>query len=77
MILFNREMANYAYYSMTNAGIKETIKGFKKDKSEEKKESISQEKTTHLSDAVDTLITGKYSSRVISGGAQFVSNLWV
>lgn len=77
MILFNRETAYYAYNSMVNAGIKETHKGFKKDKDAEKKETIDQEKTTHLSDAVDTLISGKYSSRVVSGGGQFVSNLWV
>lgn len=76
-ILFNREKAYYAFHSMQNASIKETNTGFKKDKSNEVKDSIEQEKTTHLSDAVDTLVTGRYGMKIISSGSQFVGNIWV
>jgi hypothetical protein len=77
LILFNKVSAYYAYNSMMTAGIKDSVSGFKKDKRQETLDSVDQEKTTHLSDAVDTLIVGKFGSRVVGGGGGFLPNVVV
>jgi hypothetical protein len=46
--------------SMLGAGLKQTPKGFEKDKSPERDPDQAQEDATHLSDAMDTLLFFKY-----------------
>jgi hypothetical protein len=46
--------------SMLGAGLKQTRKGFEKDKSPERDEAQPQEDATHISDAMDTLLFFKF-----------------
>lgn len=71
---FNRENCKYLLLSMQQAGVKETSKGFEKDKGSERSKTIDQREATHFSDAVDTLYWGE-QHRTISTNSAFVGNM--
>jgi hypothetical protein len=50
--------------SMLGAGLKQTSKGFEKDKSPERDPDQAQEDATHLSDAADTLLFFKFHKQI-------------
>lgn len=77
---FNYDLDDCAQWqtSAENAGVKQSDRGFKKDKSTETKKDkdgnhlIRPEDSTHLSEAVDMLIDGKYGNRLSHSGGGFV-----
>lgn len=62
---FNRNNCYWLITSMENAKIKESNKGVQKDKGDEQKD-MDQRKTTHFSDAADTLLVAKYANKIIA-----------
>ena len=69
---FNEEKCEYTIISMMNAPIKETPKGYEKDKSSERKyETIDPLNATHASDTVDIHINAIYRS-LIDGDNYYV-----
>jgi hypothetical protein len=63
-IFFNKDNFKDALVSMTMAEIKEGEKGFKKDKSVERRSSVPRERATDLSDAADLVAWGRFSNKV-------------
>lgn len=61
--------------SMQLAPVKDTEKGFKKDKSSERDENIDQAEATHLSDAADVLGHAMYED-CFQGNDQFLPNIY-
>lgn len=57
---FNADKCKYPILSMQLAPVKQGKDGFEKDKSSERRDGA-QEEATHFSDAVDTLMYGKYA----------------
>lgn len=57
---YSRTHCGYLELSMNNAGVKQGRNGFEKDKSAERDPKARQEEAPHYSDAVDTLLWGKY-----------------
>jgi len=66
-VRFNAEHCKYLLISMQYAPTKESHKGIEKDKSSEGAD-IEQEEATHLSDAADTIIFGKYGVNISHKG---------
>lgn len=69
--------------SAEGAGVKQTEKGFKKDKSTETKKDkegnllIRPEDSTHLSEAADTLLDGKFGHCLVDGDDSFVGESYM
>lgn len=59
-VSFNRNNCQFVRTSMEQTDIRQTGRGFEKDKSDEKKLELDQRKTTHFSDGVDTLLVGAH-----------------
>lgn len=59
-VRYNLENCQPLLLSMRLAGAKQTRKGFEKDKDPEKNASVDQAEATHLSDAQDLLLIGRY-----------------
>lgn len=57
-VTFNRNNCKYLIISIHHAPVKQTSKGFEKDKGSERKADVDQAEATHPSDACDTLIFG-------------------
>lgn len=70
--LFDLDDCSQWLISAENAGVKQTEKGFKKDKSTETRKDkegnylIRPEDSTHLSEAADTLIDGKFGNALLA-----------
>ena len=62
-LLFNRHNCKYLIISMKLAPMKQGPKGFEKEKLSERRNG-DQREATHFSDAWDTLIIGKYGSKM-------------
>lgn len=65
-ISFNRTHCSWLLKSMANATTRQRTRLFEKDKRDEQNTSIDQRTTTHLSDAGDTLVYGKFSGNLSS-----------
>lgn len=59
-VRWNRVNCQPTLQSMRLAGAKQTRKGFEKDKDPEKNASVDQAEATHLSDACDLLLIGRF-----------------
>jgi hypothetical protein len=59
-VRWNAENCEPTLLSMRLAGARETRRGFEKDKSPEKDPNADQAETTHLSDACDLLVIGRF-----------------
>lgn len=74
-VIFNRSNCEFLLTSMRMARTVQKEQGFGKDKKDEKKATLDQRKTTHFSDAGDTLLVG-YSRHATSsdeGGFDMVT----
>lgn len=67
-VKFNETNAASVIVSIGNAGVKEGRNGFEKDKSPERSTTIPDQETTHLSDAVDTLLYHKFIQNISDKG---------
>lgn len=67
VIRINKANCPYLIVSMQNAPAKD-IKGIQKDKSSERKKDLPQEEATHLSDAIDIVVFGKFWELMDSSG---------
>lgn len=75
-VIFNRSNNEYLLTSMRMARTTQKARGFAKDKKDEKKtDTIDQRRTTHFSDAGDTLLVGytRHVHESEAGGVDFVS----
>lgn len=70
-IRFNKNNCKQLIVSIQQAGAIEGRQGIEKDKRPEKKKNAIHEDTTHLSDAMDTLLFFKFKSRMGSSGWVF------
>jgi hypothetical protein len=64
---YNRINCEKLEASLTGAGIKQGAKGFEKDKSTERDPAFPQEDSTHLSDALDTLLFFQFHEQASTG----------
>lgn len=68
-VRWNVENCQPSLLSLRLAGAKQTRRGFEKDKDPEKKENVDQAEATHLSDANDLLVIGRFVTLGSVGGA--------
>ncbi len=61
-VQFNRDNTEPTRLSLHMAGARQTRKGFEKDKRPEQDDNVDQAEATHLSDACDLLVVGKFLS---------------
>jgi len=69
--LFSMPKCRSLVLSMQLAGVVQGKHGFEKDKRAEKSRTIPQEEATHLSDAADILLHGKYAAQ-LSNDSSFI-----
>ena len=70
-VAINSTNADSYIVSLNNAGVRKDKGEIKKDKRPELNPNIAQEKTTHLSEAGDTLLVAKFSNRMQEGIGSF------
>jgi len=60
VLRFNEDNCKELISCMNNTPVEDTARGIRKNKSSEKSKTIPQEEATHLTDAFDCIITGKF-----------------
>jgi len=75
VIRINKSQCKYLIISMQNAPAKD-VKGIQKDKGSERKKDFPQEEATHLSDAADIMVYGKFRD-LLDGRSSFISNIYL
>lgn len=75
VVRFNKANCPSTIISMQNAPAKD-VKGIQKDKSSERRKDFPQEEATHLSDAADIIVYGKFS-HLLDGRTSFIPNLYL
>lgn len=75
-VRMHRENCRELYQSMRLAPIKQTSKGFEKDKSSERNKKVDQAKAPHLSDALDVLLFHKHAPKQDKTTGAFSKAYW-